>query len=129
MAEATYTVKLTGKVGNIEANEQTTSIEYQLTVKNPCVDSNYVNIVGEDLESFSYMLGTGNVDYDPHGNFTLEFPLTASHSLCGEIVHEGRFKPDGDAPLPADGGDPLNYDTENLFFCADSSDTNLLSNP
>ena len=94
-------------------------------MKNPCVDSAFVTVVGADLDGLSYTLGKPATSFAAHAEFTIQ-TLPNSHELCGEIEYRGRF---ADVSVQETGESPLSYDATTRVFTAESSDVSLLDDP
>ena len=107
------------------AAQQSGSKDLVYTIKNPCIDTDYVVITPPtDAINQKYIV------FDDPANFTVsDFTLTTTpisdHGLCGDIAVTYTF--DGVA-LPAN-GDPLSFVTDTGptdYFSIDSEDTNLI---
>ena len=60
---------------------------FQVTFNNPCIDTEFVNIVAQPLDRLSYVLDSGMRTYDPHAEFLVETePI--DHSYCGILLYE-----------------------------------------
>ena len=90
-----YTITVTGEIGTITA--MTASETFTLTLKNPCIDRNFVKIDKVNLPSgLQYALW----DYDAHPlGFTFNhLPFTVStiplvgHTMCGDLAYRAYFE-------------------------------------
>ena len=61
--------------------------KFQVTFNNPCIDTDFVNIVAQPLDRLSYVLDSGRQTYDPHAEFLVETePI--DHNYCGTVLYE-----------------------------------------
>ena len=70
---------------NLEGKTVVTSYTpTKLTVKNPCLDTDFVRLVSPAMDVLAYSVGSGPASYT-HGDFSVETePIV--HSLCGELT-------------------------------------------
>ena len=90
---------------NYDGTETTYPVTYELTIKNPCVDKDFVTINAPSiLSSETYTIDSGSETFDAHTLFTVVSTPAGSHELCGDLSIVAKF--DG---VNVD-GDPLSYD-------------------
>ena len=102
-----------------------TPVDIPVTIKNPCVDPAYVDIVAPSLQNEDYIITTGPETFTPaHADFTVtvknaDFDWTQCGDLTVVATYEGN-----DLPLP---GSPLTYEdsTDNTFIF-ESDDQDLI---
>ena len=99
---------------------KTSSTEMNLTVKNPCVDQNFVSIVGSPLNALQYDINTGPNAYAAHTEFTVN-TVPIVHMLCGDLTYSATYK--GNPISTSDM--PLAYDPATRVFTGDTSDYGL----
>ena len=114
-----YTVTVTSTIGNVDT--QTDTSDFKLTIKNPCVDPTFVQIVKSDLASLEYIIGDNKKTFAAHPAFTLSYSPN-DHTLCGDIAYVGQFE------NVAVDDDPMFYTTSTRVFAAESRDMDLLEN-
>ena len=74
-----------------------------MTIKNPCIDSNFVTIQAPTLTNETYIIDSGEDIFGAHSSFNVVTTPVGGLSLCGTLSFVAKF--DG---KPAD-GDPLSY--------------------
>ena len=117
--EIEYTIEVTSSTGNV--TPQTDTESFKLTIKNPCVNPDFVSIEKKDLAALEYTIGAPKKKYAAHDAFTLV--LTPNdHDLCGDIAYEGQFE------SVAVDDDPMFYTPGTRVFEAESRDMDLLEN-
>ena len=89
---------------NYDGTETTYPVTYELTIKNPCVDPDYVNIVAPTLSPLTYTIDSGAEEFNDHPAFTVETTGVLGHGLCGDLSIVAKFD---DSVVD---GDPLSYD-------------------
>ena len=90
---------------NYDGTETTYPVTYEVTIKNPCVDKDFVTINAPSiLSSETYTIDSGEKIFDEHAPFTVVSTPVGSHGLCGDLSIVAKF--DG---VNVD-GDPLSYD-------------------
>ena len=100
----TYIVQVTGESGAVKT-EASKSIFY-FVIKNPCLDSDFVEIVSIQMNDYSYFL----YDEAPsgmqwkHSAFHVK-TVPFEHNLCGEITSRAIFR-----------GEELSLDTEPISY-------------
>ena len=101
-----------------------------MTLKNPCIDANFVTFANPGITAQQYEL----YEHDPPGFQFTHDPVTIdtqpiTHSLCGAISYTSTFMTTGiDGILPMDDitVNPVGYDPVNLRFTVYSEDFVLL---
>lgn len=90
--------------------------DFDITVKNPCIDPNFVFVTGPDtLEDVTYIIDDVKKTFTAHGAFGIS-TQPDSHTLCGtDLTLTPKFN---SAALT---GDPMTYDDAALQFSAESS--------
>jgi len=112
---------VTGTAGNDVSKTATAS--FILTIKNPCIDPNYVTIQTKPLNDQNYDL----YDLAPNGlqwihdAFVLN-TLPFSHTLCGGFTYKATFK---DTAISASSS-PMKYETATRTYSFYSEDFGLL---
>lgn len=114
-----YAITVIGTAGNVDV--KTGEATFDLTIKNPCIDSTYVSISSSPLEIIYYNVGEGAKSFEAHSPFTI-VTVPNTHSLCGDISYEGMFN-----GAAFDGG-PLAYNADTRVFTAESQDQTLIGN-
>lgn len=107
----TETIELTVSLGDIES-----TATFQVTFKNPCLDSAFYGVEAVTPPDFSYVLYTG-VSTWQHDKFTFSASEPAK-ILCGEIVY-----------TPSMGGlteDTITYSADTRLFTLETGDMALL---
>ena len=92
-----------------------------LNVKNPCVDTMFVNIVSEPLSALQYDIATAGPNaYTAHTAFMVSTtPIV--HQLCGNLVYSATY----DSNPISTTDMPLAYDPFTRVFTADTDDIGL----
>ena len=117
---------MTNKVFSDFSGESYTNTQsFTWTIKNPCIDTDYVNIESPGLDELLYIIyNPQSLDYTHDEYFVVTSPeQIANFDLCGPIVYQGRF--DGVA-APETGGDPLSYVPSTRTFTVDTDDESLI---
>ena len=91
---------------NYDGTETTYPVTYELTIKNPCVNKDFVTINAPTLSKETYTIDSGSKTFDAHTPFTVVSTPAGSHELCGDLSIVAKF--DG---VNVD-GDPLSYDKD-----------------
>lgn len=89
-----YTLQLTGVTGT--NNPVAVSTSFNLRVKNPCIDPDFVSIQTVPLPSgLEYALfsfdATSRMEFS-HSSFIVVTSPIASHTLCGPLSYEATFE-------------------------------------
>lgn len=116
-----FTVEVSGTSGYLYPVTETTS--FNLKLKNPCIDPNFVTIVTQPALPQSYIL----YDLNPtghqwvHDQFTLQ-TVPIDHDFCGDFTYEATFMGDyvDAASLP------MVYDADLRRFTIYSEDMDLI---
>ena len=83
--ETSYTVTLTYKVSNQDGLVQSFEKQFEFTVKNPCVDPNFVTVSDPTVNALTYIVDNPTPTTDVHGEALIStVPIT--HTLCGTTV-------------------------------------------
>ena len=117
---------MTNKVSSAFSGESYTNTQtFKWVIKNPCIDTDYVNIESPGLDELTYIIYNPDILIEQHGEFfVVTTPVQIENfDLCGPIVYEGRFK---DVAVPETGGDPLSYVPSNRTFIIDTDDETLI---
>lgn len=134
----TYTNKVTYKVYSkyLDAGATVTGtddVSFDIEVKNPCIDTNFVNIVGPSplyADDLDYIIYDDPEVYPAHGEFNIVFTKSVTNAaLCGAVQLEAFFDTsDTNIAVPAaiEAGVPLAYDPDTRVFTADSEDISLI---
>ena len=120
------TITVTPKVGDPVSDDVDTTI----TVKNPCLNQDLINIVMQPVQTLEYTVASGLKTYTPpHAEFTIEDKdgNAVTHSLCGPIVYEAFY--DGRS-LDTDAGylanpPPFSYKKSTREFIVETDDETL----
>ena len=100
---------------------KTTTIDLNLTAKNPCVDQNFVTIQAQPLNALTYELESGAMTFAPHAEYIVNtVPIT--HTLCGTLDYTSTY--DG-SPINSPTDQPLGYNPASREFIANSEDPGL----
>ena len=81
-------------------------VTYELTIKNPCVDPSFVNIVAPTLSPLTYTIDSGAEEFN-HSAFIVETTGVVGHGLCGGFTTVTKYDNES---LPLTNNDPLSYD-------------------
>ena len=117
---------MTNKVSSAFSGESYSNTQtFKWVIKNPCIDTDYVNIESPGLEELSYIIYDPESLIEQHGEF---FVVTTpeqieNFDLCGPIVYEGRYE---GVAVPETGGDPLSYVPSTRTFTIDTDDEALI---
>ena len=136
----TYTNKVTYNVYSkyLDAGATVTgtdNVEFDIEVKNPCIDTNFVNIVGPSplfADDLDYIVYDEPEIYPAHGEFTVAFTKTVTNAdLCGAVQLEAFFDTGASGansavPATIEAGLPIAYDPDTRVFTADSEDISLI---
>ena len=125
-----YTVTVSAEIGITE--KQTNSASFTLTLKNPCIDTNFVTMSPFDfgIADQRYEL----YEHDPTGfqfshNPFIISTLPIDHTLCGDITYTSTFMTAAISDLDPV-ADPINdavgYDPTSNTYTVYSEDFNLL---
>ena len=108
--------------GESYSNTQT----FKWVIKNPCIDTDYVNIESPGLDELLYIIyNPSSLDYTHDPYFVLTTPEQIENfDLCGPIVYEGRLE---GVVVPETGGDPLSYVPSTRTFTVDTDDEALIN--
>ena len=124
LSSQSYVVTVQGEAGNVVKTSSTAS--FTLTLKNPCIDTNFVTITTAALPTnLQYILhdfeATGG-DTFTHSAFSV---VTApfSHTLCGGLTYSATFN---GATIGPGTKPPMAYDTATRTFNVYSEDFGLL---
>ena len=117
LTSKSYTIVVTGTAGNVTPTSDSNS--FDLTVKNPCIDPNFVTITAPTMAALTYTISSDPAKFASHSAFTIS-TLPIPHTLCGNIAYSATF--DGTAV----NDDPLDYDPVTRKFTADSDDQSLI---
>ena len=126
----TFPVTLTVSVSSPFSTDPPTVDEktWDLEVKNPCLDTDFVSISSPGLEELDYIVLSGlKDDYPAHADFIVTTSPLVGHSLCGDLRYEARYK---GTPVPttngAPGGEVLAYDPTTKQFKVETDDETLI---
>ena len=103
----------------------TKDTSFTWTILNPCISTDYVNIIPPtDLGLLnSYIILSGDSDLTAHEAFTVDTKPLVGHSLCGDLAYVAKYEGvelDGvNQPLIA-------YDSTTGVFTANSDDETLI---
>ena len=68
------------------------TVNFNLIIKNPCIDQEYVTIEAPTFEPKSYIIDSEpSLTYDPEGEFTVETKYVIGHTLCGDLNFVAKF--------------------------------------
>ena len=109
-----YRVEVTGTAGTLTPS--TIQASFDVEIKNPCIDTDYVTIETVDMVDKAYDL------YDPQiiwsqGNFVVK-TVPIGHTLCGGLTYKANFM---DAVID-DTSTPMTYDSGNYLFYSEDFD-------
>ena len=126
LTETVYTIPAVVTFKDYEdavVDDITVSVDQTLTVKNPCIDSDFANIEGPvTLPTLEYDVDSGLTTFAPHDPITLVLTYPVGNTdICGALTLTAQL--DG---TDITGSGPLFYDSDTFTFSADSSDSNLL---
>ena len=116
-----YTLTVTGTSGNV--TPVSVSDTFNLRIKNPCVDSTYVQIAEATLTSQTYQLfdlASTGLQWT-HDAFTLN-PAPKAAALCGEFTYKATF----DNQVLDETSLPMSYDDASRSFTFYSEDFSLI---
>jgi hypothetical protein len=118
-----YTVTVEVVTIDYDGNETKTPIEYTVTLKNPCIDTDFVNIKIEapGFVDHDYIINDDPETHSAHGNFYVH-TVPVEHSLCGAITLVPSYN---NLPMPA-GTQPISYNAATQQFISDSDDVDLI---
>ena len=100
---------------------ETVCVETPVTIKNPCLDQNYVTISCPALDALSHTVATGLDEYDAHSLCTVETTPIVGHDLCGNLVYTPTYD---NAPITDT--TVMGYDPATNQFDAETDDPNLI---
>ena len=84
--EKTFTITMDYAAKTVDGTDVATETKtFTLTLKNPCVDTDYVNIVAPDLATLAYTISTPKEVFTAHPSFTIATTPT-THTLCGDLT-------------------------------------------
>ena len=91
LVETSYTIPAVVTIKDYDddvVDSLTVSVDQTLTVKNPCIDSNYANIEGPStLPSLSYDVGSGLETFASHDPITLVLTFPDGNTdICGDLT-------------------------------------------
>ena len=95
-------------------------VKFDLTIKNPCVDQNYVTISAPTFTEKSYIIDSGSITFSPEGEFTVVTTPVVGHDLCGPFSFVAKYD-----SVVVD-NDPLAYNEVTREFTASSTDGTLI---
>ena len=115
---------MTGTIGS--TTPLANSVTFNLVIKNPCIDPDYVKILPVALPTGTeYILH----DFEPtakfeftHSPFTVDTKPLVGHSLCGPLSYEATFR---GSPIDAS-SEPMSYTGTSNTFAIYSEDDNLI---
>ena len=102
------------------ATRSSTSVSFDLVIKNPCIDQAYVTIEPPTFAKKTYIIDSDAFTFDPEDEFTVETTPVIGHTLCGDLKFVAKF----DNQVVDD--DPLAYNELTKEFTAVSSDADLI---
>ena len=121
--EKDYLITLACRTQDYFGNDvDNSSIQYTQTIKDPCINTDFVNILAGDLPELDYDIYQGELVYAAHPESTVSTtPIT--HTLCGDLDYTPKY--DGQPPNFSTG--PFTgYDPTTRVFTAESSDPALI---
>ena len=95
-----------------------------MTIKNPCVDPSFVNIVAPTLSPLTYTIDSGSEVFNAHPVFTVDTTGVVGHGLCGGFTTVTKYDNES---LPLTDDDPLAYNDDSRVFTADTTNINLIN--
>ena len=123
LTETTYEVSTSFTTTDYTGAETPYTQKFDLTIKNPCIDQEFVRILAPTLAKKTYIIDSEPFTFDPEGEFTVETEPVVGHTLCGDFKFVAKFA------NQVVTGDPLSYNDATREFTADSEDGNLLTDP
>ena len=81
-------------------------VTYELTIKNPCVDPSFVNIIAPTLSPLTHTIDSGAEEFN-NSAFIDETTGVVGHGLCGGFSTVTKYDNES---LPLTNNDPLSYD-------------------
>ena len=119
-----YTLQVTGITGT--NNPVAVSTSFNLRVKNPCIDPDFVYIqtvpLPTGLSYTLYSFDASNRYEFSHSSFIVTTSPIVSHTLCGPLKYQATFE---SAPIDSSSV-PMAYDSDSQTFAIYSEDLDLL---
>ena len=72
LVETVYTVTTDFIVSDYAGTETKHSVDYELTIKNPCIDQTFVTIKAPTFAKKTYIIDSVVDPFEPEGEFTVE---------------------------------------------------------
>jgi hypothetical protein len=94
-------------------------------MKDPCIDTNFVNILPPALPEIDYDIYSGTQVNPAHPAFVVDTVPVIGHSLCGALTQTPLYGTT-DSPLDAVNGPLTTYDPATNVFTAESVDPALI---
>ena len=84
----TYQVTLKFTTTDYLSIETETTVVYDIVIKNPCINQDYIKIVAVSLPAETYTIGTDEDQFDEltPSPFTVTVVLPATSNLCGALT-------------------------------------------
>lgn len=109
---------------------------FNVELRNPCIDTAYVNIVSPlaaDFPSLDHLIFDDGKTFAPHGPFTIAFSQAPvdNTDLCGSVQLEAFWMVPFEGStiktaVPASNSDPLTYNPATRQWSADTDNITLL---
>ena len=118
-----YTVTVELVTVDYDGNETKTPITYTVTINNPCIDTDYVNIkiMAPGFIDHDYIINSPAETHSAHGEFYVH-TVPVDHTLCGDITLVPSYN---GQPMPV-GTEPISYNAATREFTSESQDVNLV---
>ena len=97
-----------------------TDVQFDLTIKNPCINQNYVTIQAPTFTKKTYTIDSGSFEFPAEDSFTVMTTPLVGHNLCGSLSFVAKYD---NAMVD---GDPLDYNDQTRVFTASSQDGSLI---
>jgi len=113
-SQTTYTLSVTYNVHDIDGNVVSSrTANFDITIKNPCLDINFVQIVAPDVANMSYRISDPSLTSPAFPQFTYT-TAPSTHQLCGDFTYTV-VDSNGDL-VPTSGGDPTTFNSGDRTF-------------
>ena len=123
-SSTTYTLSVTYNVlaydGSVATSE---TVSFDLKIKNPCLDSEFVTIVTADVPDTDYRITDPAKTTPPFPAFTYT-TQPGTHQLCGTFTYTVTDS-DGNPVPTTPGADPITFNSGDRTFTLDSDDSTL----